>query len=90
ISFSSDPKHALCNSTQLFEKLPGISQSGQAFMLQSNGWVLGPAQQLLFWVPPASRQSFYSAFCNPVPAAGNYVMLDLSHMAHGRQWYNCY
>ncbi|KAG2073243.1 WD40 repeat-like protein, partial [Suillus decipiens] len=53
------------------------------------GWVVGPKHQLLFWVPPASRNLF---LYNPattlvIPRGG--AELDLSRMAHGQHWTKC-
>ncbi|KAG2130162.1 uncharacterized protein EDB93DRAFT_1095098, partial [Suillus bovinus] len=56
--------------------------------LRDDGWVVGPKDQLLFWVPPTSRQAFYSPW-NALVIPTGYVELDLSRMAHGSQWQNC-
>ncbi|KAG2094216.1 uncharacterized protein F5147DRAFT_642358 [Suillus discolor] len=49
---------------------------------------MGPNRRLLFWVPPTSRRPFYTprtAFLIP-----RGVELDLSRMAHGTRWQDCY
>ncbi|KAG2071005.1 hypothetical protein BDR04DRAFT_945441, partial [Suillus decipiens] len=51
-------------------------------------WVMGPNDQLLFWVPPASRRSFYNPWTSLVIPRG-YVELDLSRMVHGTHWSSC-
>ncbi|KAG2064163.1 hypothetical protein BDR04DRAFT_934660, partial [Suillus decipiens] len=51
------------------------------------GWMVGPKRRLLFWVPPASRHSFWSPGTALVmPRA---LDLDLSLMAHGQHWQTC-
>ncbi|KAG2135366.1 uncharacterized protein EDB93DRAFT_1092346, partial [Suillus bovinus] len=87
ISFSSNPTaHALCDTTEL---LAGTPHDDHTFALGGDGWVLGPNDRLLSWVPPASRKAFY----NPrtvlvIPRGG--VELDLSIMAHGTGWQRCH
>ncbi|KAG2135976.1 hypothetical protein DEU56DRAFT_717178, partial [Suillus clintonianus] len=53
-----------------------------------SGWVKGPKQQLLFWVPPASRARFY--FPRTVLVIPRGPELDLSCMSHGRHWQKCH
>ncbi|KAG1788594.1 uncharacterized protein HD556DRAFT_1214822, partial [Suillus plorans] len=60
--------------------------------LEGEGWMMGPNHRLLFWVPPASRETFRY---NPqtallIPRLGGDVELDLSCMAHGSRWQHCY
>ncbi|KAG2335439.1 hypothetical protein BDR05DRAFT_898535, partial [Suillus weaverae] len=58
------------------------------FLNSDSGWVVGPKRQLLFWVPPASRHSFYNpATALVIPRGG--PELDLSRMAHGQHWQKC-
>ncbi|KAG2051450.1 WD40 repeat-like protein, partial [Suillus hirtellus] len=53
-----------------------------------DGWMTGPNRRLLFWVPPASRSPFYNPWTAFVIPRG--VELDLSRMAHGTRWQQCY
>ncbi|KAG1807959.1 uncharacterized protein BJ212DRAFT_1436696 [Suillus subaureus] len=48
----------------------------------------GPKHRLLFWVPPASRDLFYSPETALVIPRGG-PELDLSRMAHGQHWQRC-
>ncbi|KAG1857050.1 hypothetical protein F4604DRAFT_1796706 [Suillus subluteus] len=54
-----------------------------------SGWVVGPNDRLLFWVPLASRNTFYynPAITLVIPRGG--PELDLSRMAHGPHWQKC-
>ncbi|KAG2096496.1 uncharacterized protein F5147DRAFT_558506, partial [Suillus discolor] len=56
--------------------------------LKKDGWMVGPKCQLLFWVPPASHKPFYRPRTAFVMPRG--VELDLSCMAHGSRWQDCY
>jgi hypothetical protein len=101
ISFSSNSIHALCDTSELTE---GISQDDWSsltdgafyddyrstpFVLNRNsGWVAGPKDRLLFWVPPASRDLFHNSETVIVIPRGC-PELDLSRMAHGRHWQKC-
>ncbi|KAG2029015.1 hypothetical protein BDR03DRAFT_805431, partial [Suillus americanus] len=87
ISFSSNSTHALRDTTEL---LAGTPHDDQAFLLGDDGWMLGPNRQLLFWVPPASREAFrYNPRTALVIGRGS-IELDLSRMAHGTRWQHCY
>jgi WD40 repeat protein len=89
ISFSFNSIHALCNTSEFMEGASHDDCNFTPFALNDDsGWVAGPKHQLLFWVPPASRHSFY----NPetvlvIPRGG--PELDLSRMAHGQHWERC-
>ncbi|KAG2054987.1 WD40 repeat-like protein, partial [Suillus hirtellus] len=82
ISFSSNSRHALCDTAEL---LAGTSDDDHTYLLGADGWVLGPNRQLLFWVPPASREPFYNSWTALV-IGKRCVELDLSRMAHGTRW----
>ncbi|KAG2046740.1 WD40 repeat-like protein, partial [Suillus hirtellus] len=58
------------------------------FLNHDNGWVVGPKNQLLFWVPPASRHGFYNPATTLVIPRGG-PELDLRCMAHGQHWHKC-
>ncbi|KAG1789761.1 uncharacterized protein HD556DRAFT_764812 [Suillus plorans] len=88
ISFSSNLEHALPNPVDLLEPTSHHDSNSAPFLLRPDGWVMGPNYQLLFWVPPASRNRFYfPGTVMVIPRAG--VELDLSHMAHGTRWSSC-
>jgi WD40 repeat protein len=89
VSFSSNSTHALCDTPELMEGASHDDHSSTPFFLNSDsGWVVGPKNRLLFWVPPASRHPFYSpATALVIPRGG--PELDLSRMAHGQHWHKC-
>ncbi|KAG2340344.1 WD40 repeat-like protein [Suillus weaverae] len=84
VNFSFDSTHALCNTAELLANTPRST----SFLLKDDGWMVGPDNQLLFWVPPASRQAFYSPW-NALVIPRGCVALDLSCMAHGSHWQHC-
>jgi len=55
---------------------------------RDSGWLVGPKDRLLFWVPPASRDPFYNLDTVLVIPRGG-PELDLSRMAHGQHWQKC-
>ncbi|KIK33174.1 hypothetical protein CY34DRAFT_100065 [Suillus luteus UH-Slu-Lm8-n1] len=89
IRFSSSSIHALRNTSELTE---GASHEGcrstHFFLNHDSGWVVGPKDRLIFWVPPASRHAFYSPQTALVIPRGG-PELDLSRMAHGPHWQQC-
>ncbi|KAG2107044.1 uncharacterized protein F5147DRAFT_220287, partial [Suillus discolor] len=85
ISFSPCLKHILPDPADL---LPPRSDHHSPFLLQPNGWIMGPNHELLFWVPPASRRAFYTPWTSLVIPRG-YPELYLSCMAHGTRWSSC-
>ncbi|KAG1798246.1 uncharacterized protein HD556DRAFT_229452 [Suillus plorans] len=51
---------ALPNPADLLEPTSDHHSNSTPFLLQPDGWIMGPKHELLFWVPPASRHLFYS------------------------------
>jgi WD40 repeat protein len=88
ISFSSNLEHALRNPTDLIEPTSHHDSNSTPFLLQADGWIMGPNHRLLFWVPLASRSVFYNPWTSLVIPRG-YPELDLSRMAHGTHWSRC-
>ncbi|KAG2756387.1 hypothetical protein P692DRAFT_201927218 [Suillus brevipes Sb2] len=89
ISFSSDSTHALCNTSELTQGTSHDDRCSTSFLLnRDSGWVAGPKDRLLFWVPPASRHTFYNPETVLVIPRGC-PELDLSRMAHGQHWQKC-
>jgi len=88
ICFSSNSTHALRDTAELLAGTAHDDLRSTFTSLGKDGWMMGPNQRLLFWVPPASRKPFYNpwtAFLIPRGAE-----LDLSRMAHGTRWQHCY
>jgi WD40 repeat protein len=89
ISFSSNSTHVLCNISELTEGASHDDHSSTHFLLnRDSGWMVGPKNRLLFWVPPAFRHPFYSPATALVIPRGC-PELDLSRMAHGQHWQKC-
>jgi WD40 repeat protein len=55
-----------------------------------DGWVIGAAGELIFWVPPIHRQSLLRP-SNLVIIGGDSTVtkLDLTHFVHGTRWAEC-
>ncbi|KAG2140170.1 hypothetical protein DEU56DRAFT_735344 [Suillus clintonianus] len=89
ICFSSTLGYALRNPADILEGTLHHDSDSTPFLLGADGWASGPSRRLLFWVPPASRQSFlYNPWTALVIPRGC-IELDLSRMAHGEHWSNC-
>ncbi|KAG2052433.1 hypothetical protein BDR06DRAFT_1009494, partial [Suillus hirtellus] len=87
ISFSPCLKHALPNPADLLEPASHHHSDSTPFLLQPDGWIMGPRHELLFWVPPASRHPFYTPWTLLLIPKG--PELDLSCMTHGTGWSSC-
>ncbi|KAF8954593.1 hypothetical protein BDZ97DRAFT_1864426 [Flammula alnicola] len=59
-----------------------------AVIMRSDGWIVGPQDRLLFWVPPSYRPRFYLPRVMLTIPKG--IQLDVSRMAHGGSWHGCY
>jgi hypothetical protein len=82
--FSSNFEHALKNTAELLET---TSHNSTPALLE-DGWMVAPDDQLLFWVPPASRERPLNSL-GTVLVIPNGQDIDLSRMAHGEHWSNC-
>ena len=90
IKFSSMPSHALGDrSTDLCQLKHDASDPQDCVTLHEDGWIRGHHGQLLLWVPPAFRESFYGMWIKLIIPQGG-VELDLSEMVHGSKWNQCY
>ncbi|KAG2740138.1 WD40 repeat-like protein, partial [Suillus brevipes Sb2] len=89
ISFSSNSTHALRDTTELLAGAPHNDRRSTFMIPRDDGWMMGPNGRLLFWVPPASRKSLYNSWTALV-IGRRCVELDLSRMAHGTRWQQCY
>ncbi|KAG2754151.1 hypothetical protein P692DRAFT_20212367 [Suillus brevipes Sb2] len=78
LSFSSNPIHALRNTSELMQ-LADDTSSTYFLLNRDSGWMVGPKHRLLFWVPLASRHPFYSPQTALVIPKGG-PELDLSRM----------
>ena len=92
IHFSSSPTHALQNLHSLFHDVSCVDKDywQDLIHLQKDGWIIGPNNKLLLWVPPSYLpQFFYTPWTTLVIPRGVPV-LDVSMMAHGATWHKCY
>ena len=58
--------------------------------LNNDGWIVGPATELLFWVPVAYRDKLWSDARLRQVIGKEYVQLDLSQFVYGTSWHECY
>ncbi|KAL4073021.1 WD40-repeat-containing domain protein [Scleroderma yunnanense] len=82
ICFSSMASHKLNDVQGFYGNIHKFTR------LHKDGWIVGESSQLLLWIPPASRKSFYSPQNILVIPRGG-IQLDLSKMAHGSMWHQC-
>lgn len=71
-----------------------LEREGQCNMRYSTfqhetGWVVGPQQQLLFWVPPEHRVGFCWSRTHLIIGECN-TSLDLTKFTHGTSWIECH
>ena len=92
IHFSSSAAHALCDAQGLFIDMSNFNRDCRDLIhWQTDGWIVGPKGQLLLWVPPSYHTSFlYTPWTHLIIPRGNGPELDLSKMAHGPAWHECY
>jgi len=88
IRFSSAPIHALY-SKETGPCFCHAQNFHQCTRLHEDGWIKGPHGQLLLWVPQNHRQPFYTP-CTRLVIPRGCVELDLSRMAHGKNWQQCF
>ncbi|KAG6327757.1 hypothetical protein ID866_11332 [Astraeus odoratus] len=58
-------------------------------VLWDDGWIVGPEARLLLWIPMMYRDRLWFPRNTMVFPRG-YVELDMSEMAHGGSWQECY
>ncbi|KAG2051987.1 hypothetical protein BDR06DRAFT_1022330 [Suillus hirtellus] len=58
ISFSPSLKHALPNPADLLEPTSDHHSNSTPFLLQPDGWIMGPRYELLFWYLQLPELSF--------------------------------
>ncbi|KIJ32962.1 hypothetical protein M422DRAFT_183809, partial [Sphaerobolus stellatus SS14] len=90
VTFSDSSEAALRNTHQLFESSQ-IPKSQWAYSLQfdDSGWIITPDFKLLLWVPPAYRRGLWWPRTIGILGAQR-TSLDLSNLAHGELWIDCY
>ncbi|KAG6328650.1 hypothetical protein ID866_10440 [Astraeus odoratus] len=89
IRFSSTPSHSLPDSHQLVCSTSAVTGDWRdAVTLREDGWIVGPNDRLLLWVPKPHREWLYYPRNTLVFPRGHFE-LDLSNMAHGKSWQLC-
>ncbi|KIJ42050.1 hypothetical protein M422DRAFT_171544, partial [Sphaerobolus stellatus SS14] len=87
VSFSPHRHHSLYLKSLLpyFAKL----QTGLITYDRDSGWIIGPEKMLILWIPSAYRDRIWPLGC--VQMLGiNPVILDLSQLACGPLWVDCW
>ena len=93
INFSSVTTHALTHPESLFTNLsPNVNGDCRDHVhVQNDGWIVGPNDKLLLWVPLSYHPSFnYTPWTNLIISRSFSTELDLSRMCHGPIWHKCY
>ncbi|KAG6330723.1 hypothetical protein ID866_8368 [Astraeus odoratus] len=91
LCYSSIKAHALSNSDMLLGDIPHASWDYHKLTPQgTKGWLLGPQDQPLLWIPPTLLPS-PPRFHGPdhIMVMPRSVELDLSRMVHGPKWMDC-
>ncbi|KIJ27479.1 hypothetical protein M422DRAFT_271331 [Sphaerobolus stellatus SS14] len=87
ICFSPDAAHAL-DVTTLLSAGEGL-RFDSVTLSRNIGWIVGPQNEYIFWVPPSYRGSLWMP--RYVKVAGiQSVVLDLSRLPHGYSWTKCW
>ncbi|KAL4065636.1 WD40-repeat-containing domain protein [Scleroderma yunnanense] len=90
IYFSSMASHALKGGESLLDKgFGGEGKVHQNVRLHKDGWIRGSHSQLLLWIPHDMQLPFYDMWTKMIIPKG-VVELDLSQMAHGNKWVECF
>ncbi|KAL4081514.1 WD40-repeat-containing domain protein [Scleroderma yunnanense] len=89
ICFSSVPSHALQDDDGcLLQSFHGQQGFQKNVKLCKDGWIRGQNGQLLLWIPVPMRLQFFTIGTQLVIPRG--CELDLSTMAHGKNWHECF
>ena len=91
IAFSSHVEHALPGVDGLFGSVisPDDDYDG-SITLRQDGWVVGPMEQLLFWVPFEVRDKLWLPSRKSFMCGVEVMELDLRRFVHGPSWSECY
>ncbi|KAG6327788.1 hypothetical protein ID866_11301 [Astraeus odoratus] len=89
LSFSPDGRRIL-SSSYLTICLCAQGRRTTIVRLQTDGWIVGPNGQVLLWIPIRHYPFLYYPQSSVLVIHGNAVELDLSRMAHGSNWQQCF
>ncbi|THH19875.1 hypothetical protein EW146_g1395 [Bondarzewia mesenterica] len=85
MAFSPHKIHAF-DAAPLFD---GIDATHASNLSMEDGWVVGPRDELLFWVPPDLCAGLFWPG-NTAVTGRPWTKLDLSRFVHGTEWMNCF
>ena len=97
IYFSSNPDHALCHVHSLFQNevcssfanaIDILGDWRDSIQVREDGWIVGPHDRLLLWVPPMYLPGLYGPRTKCLIGIAT-MELDLSNFAHGPLWESC-
>ncbi|EIN08023.1 tricorn protease domain 2-containing protein, partial [Punctularia strigosozonata HHB-11173 SS5] len=87
LAISADGGHVASG----LRELPFSESIGpETIELKPDGWVVGPKDERLLWIPPQHRRDLIQWPCTMVIPSYDMVQLDLSRFAHGTSWQDCY
>ncbi|KAI0029434.1 WD40-repeat-containing domain protein [Vararia minispora EC-137] len=91
IMLSSNAAHALADADDLFPDTVKLNANDRrdCIRLQVDGWVVGPRNALLFWIPPEHRARMWTPRTQRVLGYET-TQIDLSAFAHGLKWHQCF
>ncbi|KAJ7480991.1 hypothetical protein FB451DRAFT_1238989 [Mycena latifolia] len=93
VCFSPDGKHIASASADTTARVWEINASGEGplgdYIRVEDGWVLDPASNLMFWVPPWHRDGLYHPRNTLIIWCQGTTRLDLTRFVHGSEWQQC-
>ncbi|EIN09362.1 WD40 repeat-like protein, partial [Punctularia strigosozonata HHB-11173 SS5] len=60
-----------------------------SFRLLGDGWMVGPGQQRLIWIPPRHRAGLLLPRCKLLIPTNHATTVDLRRFVHGMDWMEC-
>ncbi|KIJ49015.1 hypothetical protein M422DRAFT_161841, partial [Sphaerobolus stellatus SS14] len=85
ISFSPNKQHAI----KLLSLSESITSLNSISFNRTTGWILGPNNELILWIPFSYRDRLWSPHYLAVVGL-DVVDLDLSQFVHGPSWTDCW
>ncbi|KAJ6605455.1 hypothetical protein DFH09DRAFT_804087, partial [Mycena vulgaris] len=52
-------------------------------------WLVGPDEELIFWIPAQLRNSLHQPFLLSIYGKPPMIILDSTTFYHGKQWTRC-
>ena len=85
VSFSSHPQHSLAYPDLLFPPNTDTFDRRDMVKIAEDGWIIGPDDALLLWVPPELRTGLWTPRTAGL-LGEEPTLLGLSNFAHGTRW----